>query len=129
MKKIVLLLALFAFSFSYSQDWKQLFESKEGIYYYKPNTNNTAWVKLVSDKSVYYTKNDRTNAKTVDGYTIILYKFDCISKKIGVIKSTVYSKEGDVLDSYKIDERIVEMDYVDPESKAERLLISFCGKK
>ena len=129
MKKILLLLSLFTFSLSYSQDWKLLFESKEGSYYYKPNTENTGWIKLVSDKTVYYQKNDRVNSKTVDGYTMILYKFDCQSKKIGVIKSTVYSKNGEVLDNYKKNEVLVDMDYVDPESKAERLLSSFCGKK
>lgn len=129
MKKALLFLSFFTFSFCYSQDWKLLFETKEGTYYHKPNTDKTAWVKLVSDKTVYYSKDDRFNSKTVDGYTIILYKFDCSLKKIGVIKSTAYSKAGDELDSYKRDERIVEMDYVDPESKSEKLLLTFCNRK
>ena len=129
MKKALILLSFFTISFCYSQDWKLLFDAKEGTYYYKPNTEKTAWVKLVSDKTIYYSKDDRSNSKTVDGYTIILYKFDCSLKKIGVIKSTAYSKAGDELDSYKKNEFLVEMDYVDPESKAERLLSSFCGKK
>ncbi len=128
MKKILLLLLFFTFSFCHSQDWKLLLDSKEGTYYYKPNTDKTAWVKLVSEKTIYYSKDDRSNPKSVDGYTIILYKFDCSLKKMGVIKSTAYSKAGDELDSYKRDEQLVEMDYVDPESKSESFLITFCNK-
>lgn len=128
MKKILLLLLFFSFPFCYSQEWKLLSDSKEGTYYYKPNTDNTAWVKLVSEKTIYYSQDDRSNPKSVDGYTIILYKFDCSLKKMGVIKSTAYSKAGDELDSYKRDERVVDMDYVEPESKSERFLVTFCNK-
>ncbi|MFM9945087.1 MAG: surface-adhesin E family protein [Bacteroidia bacterium] len=126
MKIILLLMSFFITSFCYSQNWKFLSEEKNGIYYYRPNTDETAWIKIVSDKMEYYPKKTSQKLATVDGYKILLYKFDCKSKKIGVIQATVYSKEGEVLDTYSENELLVEMNYVNPDSIGEYLLKTFC---
>ncbi|RED23450.1 hypothetical protein BD847_2503 [Flavobacterium cutihirudinis] len=128
MKKLFLLITFFAFSFAYSQDWKLLFELPDaGSYYYKSNTNETAWIKVVSDKIKYYSSKTSREQKSVDGYSVSLWKFDCRSKKMGIIKSTTYNKDGKVLESFSQNELLVEMDYVNPDSIGEGLLITFCG--
>lgn len=129
MKKILLLLSFFTFSFCYSQDWKFISEQNNGAYYYKPNTEDNAWIKIVSDKTEYYPSKTSLKKSTTDGYQIILWKFDCRSKKIGVIQSTVYSKDGKVLQTYKENEVLVEMNYVNPDSVGEELLRVFCELK
>ncbi|MGH2666403.1 surface-adhesin E family protein [Flavobacterium sp.] len=126
MKKILLLLSLFTFSFSYSQDWKLLFDQENGEYYYKPNTYDTAWIKIVSEKTKYYPNKASQKEKIVDGYQMVLWKFDCNSKQLGIIQSTVYSKDGKMLQTFKQNEVLVEMNYVNPDSVGEGLLNQFC---
>ncbi|POS00718.1 hypothetical protein Q361_1275 [Flavobacterium croceum DSM 17960] len=123
MKKILLLLSLFTFSFSYSQDWKLLFETESETYYYKPNTSETAWIKTISEKQ----RNIEKGVEKLDAYEITLWKFDCDSKKLGVISSSIYSKDGKVLDSLKIKETV--MNCISPESIREKLLKVFCETK
>ena len=123
MKKILILISFLTFSISYSQNWKLLFETKSETYYYKPNTSETAWIKTISEKQ----KNPEKGVERIDGYTITLWKFDCNSKKLGVISSSIYSKDGKVLDSLKIKETV--MNYITPDSDHERLLKVFCEAK
>lgn len=129
MKKYLLLLMLFAFSFSYSQDWKLIFELKNGTYYYKANTKNTAWIKLVSDKTEYFPDEISKKAIIVDGYKLMLWKFDCRSRQTGIIQIIAYSQDGEVLDTYRENEILVEMDYVIPGTIGEGLLETFCNLK
>ena len=130
MKTILLLILLFTLSNSYSQDseWTQLFENKQGNFFFKPNSNNTAWIKIVSEKTKYTLENS-TQEKIVDGYRVMLYKFDCYSKKIGVMKLITYSKDGELLDSINLKEYQVEMDYPNPDSVGEGFLKLFCVGK
>lgn len=131
MKKILFLITFLATSFSYSQvkDWEFILESENGTYYYKPNNNRTAWVKVVSDKTKYYPKETYPKAKIIDGYVMALWKFDCDEQKMGIVKSTTYSKDGKSLDSFSEDENFVDMDYVNPDSVGEALLNTFCRPK
>ena len=126
MKKILSLLLFFTISLSYSQDWKLLFKSDNETYYYKPNNDETAWIKVTSNKTEYHPSKVSSQVKIVDGYKIILWKFDCSKKKIGVIKSTIYSKDGKNLESYSQNELLVDMDYANPDSIGEALLRAFC---
>jgi hypothetical protein len=119
MKKILLLLSLFTFSLSYSQDWKHLFETESETYYYKPNTSETAWVKTIFKR--------QRSSEWLTEYEITHWKFDCNSRKLGVISQTLCSKDGKVVDSAKIKETV--MDYVIPDSKGEKLLKVFCESK
>lgn len=128
MKKTLLLLSFFIFSFGYSQDWKLLFEIEGATYYYKPNTDDNAWIKIVSSKTEYYSNESSQKSKIVDGYKILLWKFDCRNKKIGVIKTSTYSKDGKIVDSNSVNEFLVEMDYVNPDSVGEELLTVFCER-
>lgn len=125
MKKLLLLLSIISFSNSYSQKWEPLFDSEKGSYYYKANTDDTAWTKLVFEKIEYYSSKTR-KSEIVDGYKMTLWKFDCEKKKLGIIQAIVYSKDGKSLDSFSQNEVLVEMNYVIPESIGERLLWSFC---
>jgi hypothetical protein len=93
---------------------------------------DTAWIKIVSEKTEYYPKNLyrlSDKPKKTDGYKLVLWKFDCASKKLGIIQSSVYNKDGEIIDSYKKNEILVEMDYVNPDSIGEALLGIFCGLK
>lgn len=130
-KKLFLIIFLTIITFSYSQvkDWEYILESENGTYYYKPNNNRTAWIKVVSEKTQYYPKETYPKAKTIDGYVIILWKFDCDDQKMGIVKSTTYSKDGKSLDSNSQDEILVDMDYVNPDSIGEALLYTFCKPK
>jgi hypothetical protein len=128
MKKVLFLVFFLVTSFCYSQvqDWEIIGESDGSTYYYKPNNNRTAWVKVVSLNTKYYPTKSSTIPKTIDGYKILLWKFDCDEQKMGIVKSTTYSKDGKFLDSYSENEILVEMDYVNPDSVGEALLKTFC---
>ncbi|MCB0743365.1 MAG: hypothetical protein KDC67_05635 [Ignavibacteriae bacterium] len=124
--KQILVLILIVFSIkSYSQNWEQILQTEQEEYFYKSNTHNTAWVKVVSDKIEYLS--DKTQKTViVDGYKMVLWKFDCRQKQIGIIQALVYNKDGEVLNSFKQDEILVDMNYVVPETIGETLLYKFC---
>ena len=117
---------LFTISFSYSQDWKLLSESKNEITFYKPNTEKTVWVKIASDKTEYYPNNTSQKAVIVDGYRIVLFKFDCTTKKMGIIQSITYSNKGKILETFEKDDELIEMNYVTPDSNGETLFKVCC---
>ncbi len=121
---LVLLLIVFSIK-TYSQNWEQILQTEQEEYFYKPNTRNTAWIKIVSEKTEYVSEKTQKE-EIIDGYKMILWKFDCNGKKIGVIQAIIYSKDGKSLNSYKQNEILVEMDYVVPESLGEKLLYIFC---
>ena len=129
MKKQLLLLLLFIGSVCSAQDWQYLMESNNNVYYYKLNTSTTVWVKVVSDVTTYYASNDDLKPTLVDGYTVYLYKFSCASKKLGVVKTIVYSKEGKALDTQSTDEFLADMEAVKPNSVGEEMLFHFCYGK
>jgi len=121
---LVLFLIVFSIK-TYSQNWEQILKTEQEEYFYKPNTHNTAWVKVVSDKTEYLS--DKTQkAVIVDGYKMVLWKFDCRQKQIGIIQALVYNKDGEALDSFKLNEVLVNMEYVVPETIGETLLYKFC---
>ena len=124
--KQTLLFLLIVFSIkTYSQNWEQILQTEQEEYFYKPNTRNTAWVKVVSEKTEYTSEKTLKN-EIIDGYKMILWKFDCYEKKLGIIQAIIYSKDGKPLDSFKQNEILVEMDFVVPETVGEKLLYIFC---
>lgn len=129
MKKQLLLLSLFISSFCSAQDWQYLTESNNKVYYYKTDSRTTAWLKVVSDETSYYASDNDLKPTILEGYTIYLYKLSCVSKKIGVLKTIVYSKDGKVLDSNATDEFLADMEAVKPNSVGEELLFEFCYGK
>ena len=129
MKKQLLLLLLFIGSVCSAQDWQYLTESNNNVYYYKINSRTTACVKVVSEMTSYYASNDDIKPTSVDGYTVYLYKFSCSSKKIGILKTIVYSKDGKTLDTESTDEFLADMEAVKPNSVGEEMLFQFCYGK
>ena len=128
MTKFLFTLFLLIFSFSYSQGWKFLFEKNNESFFYKPNTKNTAWIKVFSEKTEYYLKNI-VNVQVTEGYTLTLWKFDCKEKKITPLQINVYSKTGGLLQSVHKDESSLDTTYVIPESVGEGCLNAFCSKE
>ena len=124
--KQTLLLLLIVFSIkTYSQNWEKILQTEQEEYLYKPNTRNTAWIKIISEK-IEYVSEETQKEEIIDGYKMILWKFDCSGKKIGIIQAIVYSKEGKSLSSFSQNEILVEMNYVVPETIGEKLLYIFC---
>jgi hypothetical protein len=126
MKTVFITLILLTTSLCKAQNWTKLFEQKNETYYFKPNSYDTAWIKVVSNKSEFFQESKKS--ETIDGYKVILYKYSCISRKIGIIKGILYSSEGKVVDSFSKKEAYMEMDYVNPDSIEENLLDLFCKK-
>jgi hypothetical protein len=104
-------------------------ETNNDVYYYKSNTSSTAWIKVVSEMTTYYASDDDVKPIVVEGYKVYLYKFSCSSKKLGVLKTIVYSKEGKPIDSTSTDEFLVDMEAVKPNSVGEEMLFHFCYGK
>lgn len=126
MNKLLLTSGLFIFSFSCAQDWKYIFENNTDTFYYKPNTENTAWIKVISSKTEYYPKTS-TGLKIIDGYTLTLWKFDCENKKTSLLQWNVYSKEDSFLAGLQQNKHVVEMDYDIPDSVGEGFFHVFCN--
>ncbi len=126
MTKFLFSLFLFIFSFSYSQDWKFLFKEPSKAYYYKPNNENTAWIKIVSNKIEYYQSGV---LKSVDGYKLLLWQFECNPKKMGIKQIIVYSKKGKLMRKMPQKGYSVEMEDVIPTTNAEIFLNIFCNKE
>lgn len=126
MDKLLLALSLFIFSFGYSQDWKFIFENNTDSFYYKPNTEDTAWIKVISGKTEYFPKTS-TGLRVIDGYILTLWKFDCENKKAGLLQWNIYSKEDSLLSSLKQNKYLIEMAYVIPDSVGEGFFGAFCN--
>lgn len=125
MKNIVLiLLAFFTLSCSYSQEWELIGTQDNGEeLYMRPNTKNSAWFKLTPIQVP--ADFDKPN-ETIEGYSINLVKVDCKSKQIGSLAIYLYNKDGIEIMGQQIKEWDVEMENVLPDSREEYQLNSFC---
>lgn len=127
MKKFLFITTLLIGANLFAQDWEYVTSGEDNNkFYYKPNTDDTAWIKEVSEKLVNYDTDKGKNKKTIDGYRVTLYKFDCSKRQIGGIQIITYSKLGKILKTYTLPEYLVQMNYVVPESIGESILNSFC---
>lgn len=119
---ILILIAFFAFTFTYSQEWELISTDSEGQeIYMRAHSRFTAWFKTTPVEIT--TKNN----KTVEGYTVQLMKFDCRKKQMGLMAFYEYNKEGSVLDSFQeTQEILVEMKYSPPETLGEFMINKFC---
>ncbi|MBW8359314.1 MAG: hypothetical protein K0M63_05850 [Weeksellaceae bacterium] len=128
MKNILLLVTVFLAGhlFSQTEEWLNLgTDAKQSTYYYKPHSTNKAWIKIASPQITYY---DNGKNKTVDGYQLNLWLFDCEEKQIGVVQTTTYDKSGNVLRTLHIKSYEIELQYVNPNSIGENFLQAFCKK-
>jgi hypothetical protein len=127
MKTVLLLFIVFIGENLTAQEWQYIATSSDGTeYYFKPNSSKTGWIKQVSAKTDYFPKELKGQKKTINGYNICLWKFDCDEKQIGLIQKNTYSSNGEVVDSIIIKDYNIEMLYVVPDSTGERLLKAFC---
>ena len=127
MKQLLLIIiSFFAFSYSFSQEWKLIDEGANGSEtYIRPHSDNSAWIKKTkSDVPLDYEKYGFD--KTTEGYTLVLYRFDCRSLKLGVLASNFYNNEGEVKYSKQLKEYEIDMNYAVPETIGEFWLKSFC---
>lgn len=128
MKRTTILFFLLTSLFAYSQDWEQIGENDSGKYFYKPYTKNTAWVKKISDKIEYFVDSP-IKPKIVDGYQLVLWKFDCDDKKIGILQINTYTAHEKLLQSRNVPSYLMKMDYVTPDSIGEIYIETFCHGK
>ena len=129
MKNILLLVTVFLAGhlFSQTEEWLNLgTDAKQSTYYYKPHSNNKAWVKVESPQIAYYDKDGKN--KTADGYQLNLWSYDCEEKQIGVVQTTTYDRAGNVLGTLSIKSYEMELHYVNPNSLGENFLQAFCKK-
>ena len=126
MKKIILVFLVFPFANIYSQQWEimNIRDSDNTEYSYKSKSSNTAWVKTVQDKIEYFKNGKSAYTK---GHEIVLYKFDCEEKKMGIMQVTVYDTNNNPLEIVDLGENR-KMQYVIPDSIGESLLLHFCLK-
>lgn len=123
--------SIFAFliiiNFAYSQKtWIPIttsFEPREETFM-AVNTNNTIWIKKVSENTKVYVNQEK---KIIDGYQLLLFKIDCDNRKLGLIQVATYDKKGEVVNSTKLKDYEVEMDYVIPDSVGETYLDTYCN--
>lgn len=115
--------------------WKKLGESAvcptcpplNKKFYYKKDLDNKIWMKIVSDRVLYI---DSTgNAKFIDGYDLTLSIIDCDKKQHGLLKNYVYSKHGKRITSWEIQEHLVKMENILPDTSTKMLLDSICNTK
>lgn len=127
MKKLIIFFLLFPFAIIYSQQWEimNIRDSDNTKYSYKSKSSNTAWVKEARDNIKYYKNGKLTVTK---GYSIVLYKFDCTGKKIGVMQVAVYGESNNLVNNPSLED-YPQMDYVIPDSIAEGLLEYFCTNR
>lgn len=126
-KKTSVLAFLIFINFVYSQKtWLPVttsFEPDEKTFM-ALNTNNTIWIKKVSKNIEFHTQQGKKN---IDGYQLMLFKVDCDNRKIGLIQIVVYDKNGKTVNSTKLKDYEVDMDYVIPDSVGETYLDTYCN--
>ena len=125
MRQTLVLLLIFFSIKGYSQNLERIFQTEQEEYFYTPNTGNTAWIKIVSEKTEFVSEKTKKK-EIIDGYKMVLWKFDCDKRKLGLIHVVVYSKDGKSLQYFKQNEILVKMDYAIPETIGGRLLCIFC---
>lgn len=129
--RIIKQTSIFAFfiitNFAYSQKtWLPIttsFEPKEKTFM-AVHTNNTIWIKKVSENTEFYENNEK---KVIDGYQLLLFKIDCDNRKLGLIQVATYNKKGEVVNSAKLKDYEIEMDYAVPDSVGETYLDTYCN--
>lgn len=56
---------------TFSQNWEQFLQTEQEEYFYKPNIQNTAWIKIVSEKTEFVSEKTQKE-EIIDGYKMIL---------------------------------------------------------
>ena len=128
MRKLLFAIVFLMTISTYSQqekEWILIDDSESETIYIRKRTDDSAWF-----KTVY--KNDKTKAKADSGYdevvrkSLVLFKFECINLMMGVLSSLKYDKDGNVITSNNVNEFLIQMKYVVPDSYGEFIFEYFC---
>lgn len=143
-KKVILLFAVSFISYnSFSQDWKYLITSNEGMDYYcnlnrlkkengiidilvKTSFSNDAKLKKYRLKNIKSRQKDKSRIKGFESYSYTLYheKYDCNSKRSCILEYIDYNSKREVLEHEKSINEV--WDNVIPDSIGDALLIKLC---
>ena len=128
-------LAIFSYTEVWGADWRVIGQptvKDAGVLYYDadsithPSKNIVrTWIKKVYSKSgvTRYAKEIGKRFENLS-YAVELYEVNCIEKKILLLESTAYSKDGDVIISSK--SQPTEWNSIVPGSMGEALYGSVC---
>jgi hypothetical protein len=110
---------------TYSQeektDWIEIGETEELKGYYKVRSENTAWFKTVLKND------DKKYEGKVIRQSLMLMKFDCDGELYGQLKILFYDDDLEIIAQESVNELLVNMDYVTPDSGIERMYKTFCN--
>ena len=124
-KTTLIILSFFAFSTSYSQEWKLIHSNTENIFHIKQNSENTAWIRITKNPDyIDFDLNEFT--WDITEKKMILFRYDCIKKQLGELAYTSYNYSDKIMKSYQNEEYKVKMEYAIPESMGEVYVNAFC---
>jgi hypothetical protein len=111
---------------TYSQeektDWIEIEKKEDRNIYYKVRSESSAWFKMIF-------KNDEFVVEgKVARESLMLVKFDCKSALYGFLTTIFYDDDGGVLENNPVNENLVKMDYIAPDSNMEFFYKTFCNR-
>ena len=111
---------------TYSQeektDWTLIEDSEIATEYYKVRSENSAWFKFV------WKFDEMKHDGKIVRKMLILVKFDCDGALYGQLSTIFYNDNLEVIAKETLDERLVKMDYVIPDSAMGMLYKIFCNR-
>ena len=127
MSSFLIIILLSFTTIGYSQEWKSIHKSNDGIeVFFKNQSKNLVWVKTTN---IDVDKGDILNSEIVKGQRIRLIKFNCQDKKMGVIATIEYDNNGEEIFSNQKKEILVDMEYPYPDTFNEFILKKYCNSK
>lgn len=127
MKRFVVIIFISLSTIGYSQEWKSIHKSDDGIeVFFKNQSKNLVWVKA---KNIDVNKGTIFEPKIVKGERVRLIKFDCEDKKMGVIATIEYDDNDEEIFSKQKDEVLVDMEYPYPDTFNDFILKKYCELK
>jgi len=122
-KTILIIFSFFAFSTSYSQEWKLIHSNSESNFHIKKNSENTAWIRVTEKETEGY---DFFGSEFDKTETVELIKIDFSKKKYGELIYISYQRNGKIIHSRNIEESEVKMEFAIPDTLGELYVNIFC---
>jgi hypothetical protein len=109
---------------TYSQekktDWIEIGETEKETIRYQVYAKNTAWFETI------YKNNEEKYKGEIVKKELHLYKFDCDKKLWGVLSYLRYNDDGENISQQHIQENLVEMHYLVPNTIAAQFYEYIC---
>ena len=124
MKRILYTIVFLMTIATYSQktDWIEIIDTEERTNYLKVRTENTAWIKMV------FKNDDLKQDEKVVRQILALMKFDCDKMLLGYVNTIFYDDDLKVIVQESVNEILVKMENIIPDSYMESYYKSFCNK-